>query len=167
MFFDAAQQSLDTALIKNTHQIERTVWERVARQQFVGYRVSGSGRLAGLLLSKYGKHGLDLGFGLGIDVGWQGVIDYPLWQQGQITGGQYAGRLGVTAAGSAFSWGVGIGLGWAVTTAFAPEVTVVAGVVFVSGVVTNIVYDQVAAPWINEKAGFEPGTTPFWERIFE
>jgi hypothetical protein len=122
--------------------------------------------VAGFLFSTVGKNVLDLGFGLVIDVGWQAAVDYPLYAQGDITPLQYGGRLGVAASGSALSWGLGIGAGALVATAGAP-VLVVGGTIFVVGVSVNVVFDIYAAPWLNDTAGFEPGTTPFWERIFE
>ena len=87
-----------------------------------------------------------------IDVGYQGVVDYPLLAQEQITGGQYAGRLGVAAGGSVLSWLVGLGAGGIAVSASAPAI-VVGGTIFVVGVSANIAYDMILAPRLRDWFG--------------
>jgi hypothetical protein len=159
--FRAGESALDNALARNSRLIERTITEKVATYQFGLYKVSGSGRVAGFLLSKVGKNALDLGFGLVIDVGYQGIVDYPLWDQGQITGGQYAGRLGVAAIGSGASWVAGLGAGGLVAAGYAaagltPPGLVIGGTVFVVGVAANVFFDIKIAPKLFERWGLNP-----------
>jgi len=99
-----------------------------------------------------------------IDIAWQAWWDYPLLARGDLTSGQYAGRLGVAAVGSTAAWFLGVGAGALAAAAFGAPAIVVGAATFAVGLGVSVLYDQWAAPWINERLGFEPGMIPFWER---
>jgi RHS repeat-associated protein len=149
--FNAAQGVLDDALIANTRQVRRIVWETVVKHPAVGYRFTRTGRLAGLLLySKYGKHAFDLGTGFGVDFFAgaiiQGISDqyyYDLWSNNPGLAGQRV----FAAGGKELTYGaIGVGtsglvaLGFFAAGASPPGLLLVGTAIGVS-VIVNIADD--------------------------
>jgi hypothetical protein len=104
------------------------------------------GRLAGWLAKD--RWGLpapmaDLGVGLVIDVGIQAVFDFGMLWRGELTGRQYAGRLGVEAFGSLASWGAGT----VVAGAFGGPVGVIAAIA--ASVIYDLAFKPILYNWLN------------------
>jgi hypothetical protein len=105
------------------------------------YKLPG-GRLAGRLAHSWGKHFLDWGIGVSIDVGvqWWQDKDNPF-----LTTEQKNWRMGVAATGSTASWFAALvlvpGGGWAA---------------FGVGVFVAILWDVTVQPFIFERTGLEP-----------
>jgi len=159
-FFRSGRSLIEHLAVLNSKQI----YEIGAKGYSVAYRLP-AGRIAGhLAYTRYGKHAVDFGLGFAIDVAWQAAWDYPLLARGDLTLGQYGGRLGVAAVGSGIAWILGVGAGALAAAAFGAPAIVVGAATFAVGLGASVIYDQWFAPRINESLGFEPGTIPFWER---
>jgi hypothetical protein len=113
------------------------------------------GRVAGwLALTKTGQHVLDLGFGLGIDVGVQGIIDLGMLTHGELTPGQYAGRLGVAAFGSGVSWAAGQEAAYLAATYLGASLGGPIGIGI--GIGVAIIYDVAIQPLLYKQLGLNP-----------
>ncbi|MFZ5915491.1 MAG: hypothetical protein ACOYZ7_00980 [Chloroflexota bacterium] len=103
------------------------------------YKLPG-GRLAGRLAHSWGKHVLDWGIGVGIDVGVQWWLDKG---NPYLTPTQKNWRMGIAAIGSAGSFVVALvvpGPGW---------------VGFVVGIGASMIWDAWIAPEIHQQYGLE------------
>jgi hypothetical protein len=134
-----ALKVLNTTYVKETRLVSRLVPNEAPL-----------GRLAGWLAKdRWGLEapGLDLGVGLVVDVGFQAISDLGMLRRGELTRGQYAGRLGVEFGGSVASWWVAGQVGGA----FGGP----AG--FVAGIAVAVTYDFLFKPFLYEWLDLNPG----------
>jgi hypothetical protein len=121
--------------------------EFVSTRQTLRYLAESSpvGRAAGWLAwTRTGQRALDLGVGLGIDVGLQAALDWGMLQRGELTGWQYGERLAWAGAGSALSWVAVAVIGggpWGIG----------------AGIVVAVGYDLLLQPIIYRLRGLNPG----------
>jgi hypothetical protein len=109
------------------------------------------GRLAGWLAKD--RWGLpapmsDLGVGLAVDVGIQGISDLGMLWRGELTLPQYGGRLVVEAAGSGVAWAAGA-LAVVAFGATGPVGVAVA-------IIASMIIDLTIKPWVYEEMGLNP-----------